>query len=252
MTTRLKTTLDPNLYTQIGLDSGSLTMLGTIAHPLGEAGEYRGALHLGADVKAVFFITADSNSPIAQATVDLAGLEKAQSGSSASAGEESCGCADGSTQGSSGKKYTVNPRGYVLFHLQSGQGGYYVHLRRIDAAENDKGYDTRTLKNGDAFTAMILRPGTYSIKNVAGKGAAQVVVHYPKVGDKPYVPPAPVRIECTANGFDTKGKLELGVGQGLVFHARTDSRIEIKLEKADDGPARTDRGRSGFRKHQLA
>ena len=250
MTTRLKTTLDPNLYTQIGLDSGSLTMLGTIVHQLCEPGEYRGALHLGADVKAVFSITADPTSPIAQVTVDLAGLEKKQAGEAPTGEEGPCGCGGKGTSG--GDRYTVNPRGYVLFHVQSGTGGYYVHLRRIDAAQNDKGYDTRTLKNGDAFTAMILRPGTYSIRNTLNKSKAEAVVHYPKIGDKRYTPPAPVRIECNANGFDTKGRVELGVGQGLVFNARADSRIEIKLEKPDDGPPRADRGRTGYRKLQLA
>lgn len=250
MTTRLKTTLDPNLYSQIGLDSGSLTMLGTIVHQLGEPGEYRGALHQGADVKAVFSITADSNSPIAQVTVDLAAVEKEQSAAPSSEEEGTCECGAKDTSG--GKRYTVNPRGYVLFHVQSGGGGYYVHLRRIDAAQNDRGYDTRTLKNGDAFTAMILRPGTYSIRNTLNKSTAEAIVHYPKIGDKPYVPPAPIRIECNANGFDTKKRIELGVGQGLVFNARADSRIEIKLEKPDDGPPRADRSRTGYRKLQLA
>ena len=75
---------------------------------------------------------------------------------------------------------------------------------------------------------------------------------YPKIGDKPYVPAAPVRIECTSNGFDTTERSDLGVGQGLVFHTRTDSRIEIKLEKPDDGPRRPNRVRTGFRKLQLA
>ena len=177
-----------------GLDSGSLTMLGTIVHQLGEPGEYRGALHHGADVKAVFYIAADSNSPVAQVTVDLGGLDQAQSGAASAAAEGTCGCEGGSKDNSGGKRYTVNPRGYVLFHVQSGGGGYYVHLRRVDAAETDKGYDTRTLKNGDAFTGMILRPGTYSIVNTLTKAKTEAVVQYPKIGDKPYVPPAPVRI----------------------------------------------------------
>ena len=220
-------------------------------HQLGEPGEYRGALHHGPDVKAVFFITADNTSPVAQVTVDLAGLEKKASSASPAEGEEPCGCAGDSNDSAGSKRYTVNPRGYVLFHLQGGAGGYYVHLRRINAAENDKGYDTRTLKSGDAFTAMILRPGIYSVRNTLTKAAAEIVVPYPKVGREPYVPPPPIRIECTANGFDAKGRIELGVGQGLVFHVRVDSRIEIKLEKPDDGPPKTDRGRTGYRKLQL-
>ena len=247
MRTRLKTTLDPNLYTQIGLDSGSLTMLGTIVHQLGEPGEYRGALHLGADVKAVFFITADSNSPVAQVTVDLAGLEKQQAGGVPEAPEACCNAGS-----KDGKQYAVNPRGYVLFHVSGGEGGYYVHLRRIDAAESDKGYDTRTLKDGDVFTAMILRPGTYSIVNALTKARTEAVVHYPKIGDKAYEVPAPLRIDCTAKGFDHQGRIDLGVGQGMIFRASATSRIEIRLEKPDDGPPRENRGRTGFRKLQLA
>lgn len=247
MRTRLKTTLDPNLYTQIGLDSGSLTMLGTVVHQLGEPGEYRGALHYGPDVKGVFTITADSNSPVAQATVDLAALEKAQSGTGPEMEKDCCG-SDGPKDSAGGRRYAVNPRGYVLFHVAGGAGGYYVHLRKIDAAEKDKGYDTRTLNNGDVFTAMILRPGTYSIVNALTKARAEAVVLYPKKGDKPYQPPAPVRIECTAKGFDCQGRIELGVGQGMIFQARVPSRIEIRLEKPDDGPPRKDRGSAGPRK----
>jgi hypothetical protein len=251
MTTRLKVTADPNLWTQIGLDSGSLTMLGTIAHQLGEPGEYRGTVHHGADVKAVFFVTADSKSPAAQVAIDLAALEGAQSGEpAAGAPGDSC-CIRDAKQSSGGQRYTVNPRGYVLFHVQSGQGGYYVHLRRIDTPETDKGYDTRTLKPGDAFTAMILRPGTYAIRNTLARGSTEAVVRYPTIRDKPYVPPAPVRIECTAAGFDTTGRIDLGVGQGLLFHARADTRIAITLERPDDGPARPNRGRTGFHKLQL-
>jgi hypothetical protein len=249
MTTRLKTTLDPNLYTQIGLDSGSLTMLGSIVHQLGEPGQYRGAVHQGPDVKAVFFITADPKSPVAQVTVDLAALDRVQSSPPAT-GEGDCCCSD-KKDSPTAKTYTVNPRGYVLFHVSGGSGGYYVHLRRADAPENDKGYETRVLKGGDVFTAMILRPGTYAVSNSVTKAAVEVVVKYPPPpGKTPYVPGPPVRIDCTANGFEPKGRIELGVGQGMAFTARVNSRIQIKLEKPDDGPPRPDRGRTGFQKLQ--
>ena len=49
----MKATIDPNLYTQIGLDSGSLTILGSIVHSLGDPGEYRVALHHGETVECV-------------------------------------------------------------------------------------------------------------------------------------------------------------------------------------------------------
>ena len=243
MRIRLKTTADPNLYTQIGLDNGSLTMLGTIVHQLEGPGEYRAAVHRGPEVKAVFTITADSKSAIAQVTVDLARLEKSQQ-TPKEAGEESCGCKGASREASTGNHYTVNPRGYVLFHVAGGEGGYYVHLRKIDAPDSDKGYDTRTLREGDVFTAMILRPGTYAIVNALTKARAQAVVRYPTIEKQPYVPPAPVRIDCTAKNFEHAGIINLGVGQGMIFQARTPSRIEIKLENADDGPPRPDRAKA--------
>jgi hypothetical protein len=247
MGTRLKTTLDPNLYTQIGLDSGALSMLGTIVHQVKEAGQYRGALHVGPEVKAVFTVSADDDSPAAQATVDLARLEGVPTAATPAADGGCCGGGEANAS-PSGQRYTVNPRGYLLFHVSGGAGGYYVHLRRVDAADDDKGYDTRTLRGGDLFTAMILRPGRYSIVNALAQSRTEAVVHYPRVGDKAYVPAAPVRVECTAKGLEHPGRLELGVGQGLIFHAQVPARIEIRLEKVDDGPERTVRKRSGYRK----
>jgi len=243
---RLKTTLDPNLYTQIGLDSGALTMLGTIVHRVKEAGQYRGALHVGPEVKAVFSVSAEDDSPAAQATVDLSRLERLPAAPLSATDE---GCCGGEAKGSSGgHRYTVNPRGYLLFHVSSGAGGYYVHLRRVDAPDGDKGYDTRTLSGGDLFTAMILRPGRYSIVNALARSRTEAVVHYPRVGEKAYVPAAPLRVECTANGLEHPGRLELGVGQGLIFHAQVPARIEIRLETPDDGPERPLKKRSGYRK----
>ena len=50
----MNVTFDPHLFTQIGLDSGSLTMLGTVVHSFAQPGEYRCVVHEGPDVKASF------------------------------------------------------------------------------------------------------------------------------------------------------------------------------------------------------
>ena len=50
-------TFDRNLFTQIGLDSGSLTMLGSVIHQFAEAGEYRGTVRREAAGEAVFYIS---------------------------------------------------------------------------------------------------------------------------------------------------------------------------------------------------
>ena len=80
----MNVTFDRNLFAQIGLDSGSLTMLGTIVHSFSQPGEYRGVVHEGAQVKAVFTISSDKSSANAQASIDLTSLvcrnEKTQVG----------------------------------------------------------------------------------------------------------------------------------------------------------------------------
>ncbi len=43
----MKMTFDQNLFTQIGLDSGSLTMLGGVTHRFLEPGQYRGVVYRG-------------------------------------------------------------------------------------------------------------------------------------------------------------------------------------------------------------
>lgn len=247
----MKATIDPNLYTQIGLDSGSLTILGSIVHSLGDPGEYRVALHHGESVEGVCFITADKNSPAAQVTVDLAALSAApeQAGGN-TPGDKGC-CCGGGEQGAGGQSFTVNPKGYVLFRVSGGGGGYYVHVRRIDADPKDKGYDSRALGGGDLFSAVVLRPGTYSVYNTLTKAKGTLAVSYPKIGDKAYVPPNPVRVVCGTGSFEP-AKLQIQPGQGVIFEAKSPSRIEIKLEKPDDGPGGSKTpSRAGLRRSAL-
>jgi hypothetical protein len=231
-------TFDRHLFTQIGLDSGSLTMLGSVVHGF-EAGEYRCAVHAGAEVKAVFVVHADPDSPTAQATVDLEALA---SGSGPSSGAGDCGCEPGSGPSAKVPRYTVNPRGHVLFRVGRGAGHYYVHARRTDAPQDDKGYDTRTLLPGDAFAAIVLRPGSYSVKNTVTGAQTELVVDYPPLEERNYRPAGPIRVACEAKAFNPS-KLRTGPGQGVIFESRVPSRVAITLATADDGPADRQRTR---------
>jgi hypothetical protein len=225
-------TFDRHLFTQIGLDSGSLTMLGTLVHGFTEPGEYRCALHAGPDVKAVFIVHADPESSNAHATVDLAAL--AGGAPPTDAGE--CGCEGSPEKAAAIPRFVVNPRGHVVFRVGSGGGQFYVHARRTASPAEDKGYDTRAMADGDTFAAILLRPGTYAMTNTLAKAKGEIVVDYPPLKERHYRPGEPVRVTCDARGF-SPASLRVGPGQGVIVESSTPSRIAITLSKADDGPA---------------
>ena len=231
-------TLDPYLFTQIGLDSGSLTMLGTVVHQFSEPGEYRCVVHEGPVVKATFTVSSDKNSSNPQAVVDLEALVSESSHS----GDCGCGCEGVAREGAKGPfTFTVNPRGYALFRVGRGKGQYYVHARRVDAPADAKGYETRVLVEGDSFSAVVLRPGTYDVANSMTRAKGRLVVTYPKAGERKYRPAAPIRVSC-GKAFEP-AEVIIGPGQGLIFEAQTPSRITITLSKPDDGPLGPNRER---------
>lgn len=231
-------TFDPHLFTQIGLDSASLTMLGTVVHQFSEPGVYRCVVHDGPVAKATFTVSSDKNSSNAQAVVDLQGLVSDSSHSS------DCGCGgSGATRDGAicPSTFTVNPRGYAVFRVGKGKGQYYVHARRVDAPADDKGYETRVLVDGDSFSAVVLRPGMYDVANSVTGAKGRLVVTYPKVGERKYRPGAPVRVKC-GKTFEP-ADVTIGPAQGLIFEAQTSSRITITLSKPDDGPLGPNRER---------
>jgi hypothetical protein len=214
---------DRNLFTQIGLDSGSLTMLGAIVHSFKEPGEYRCSVSQEkSDRQVVFYIVADKESSVAQVTVDLAALmmiEPAKGG---------CDC-------ESPRRFTVNPQGYVLFHVSAGAGGYYVHARSASDRADAVVFDSRRLTEGDLFTATILRPGKYEIANVLTDVKAEVTIAYPKKSETRMRVPA-VRAYAAGRTL-TLDSAELKPGQGLVFECKGgETRLRINLIAPDDGP----------------
>jgi hypothetical protein len=245
----MNVTFDRNLFTQIGLDSASLTMLGSVVHSFLQPGDYRAVVHKGPEVITAFTIRSDTGSSNAQATIDLATLASVPDASH----PEGCSCcADRGTKEGGPREFVVNPRGFVLFHVSRGAGGYYVHARRADTEEQDKGYDSRTLAPGDVFTAIVLRPGTYTMANSLTGSKGELVVTYPKPGEKRYRPGAALRVVCHEKGLEPD-RVQIGPGQGVIFESHVPARIQIKLEKPDDGPKRKEprRRRTGLLANRL-
>jgi hypothetical protein len=251
----MKLTFDKNLFTQIGLDSGSLTMLGGVTHRFLEPGQYRGAAYRGKENLGSFYINVDKNSPVAQANIDLTTFESnpaapAISGApAANTGSTSCGCQESTLAET---KFELNPKGYAVFHVSAGAGGFSVLVAKaVEDPKEQNQFDSRELKGEDIFSAVILRPGTYSVTNALAKGKGEVTVSYPKVGKKPYRPPNPVKVECSARGFEPKN-VELQPGQAILFYCKVPSRIKLELLKADDGPdGGAERSRPGWKKAAL-
>jgi hypothetical protein len=220
----------PYLFAQPGLDSGALTLLGSVVHKMTEPGEYRGVTS-GPGGASVFYLTVTNEPGVTQVDIDLAALTPP---SSAGAGD--CGC-PGSPASGTKNVFTVGAHGYAVFHLSGGAGGHAVRLGRAAAAPAEKAFDSTTLKDGDIFAATILRPGAYRVSNALQKGArpAELTVAYPQPGKTAYAPPSPVRVECAAEGFSPP-RIELTAMQGCVFVCTAPSRIVVELVSASNPP----------------
>jgi hypothetical protein len=216
-------TFNRNLFTQMGLDSGSLTILGAVTHSFNEPGEYRGTVrNEKGESLAVLYISVEKDSPVAQVNIDLALLVK-----NAASKSQTDTCAADENQ------FTVNPRGYAVFRVSEGTGGYNVHIRKAEQ-ETQQLFDSRNLNSNDIFSGLIIRPGLYSVSN-NNKARAEIDVSYPKIEKTAYRPPGPLRVEVTEKGF-VPAKIALKPGQGISFDCRTPSRIKIELSKPNDGP----------------
>lgn len=213
-------TFDQNFFTQIGRDSGALTMLGTVVHSFGEPGEYRATVS-GGDRKATFYISVDKSCAVAAVEIDLARLANPPADSESD-----------SSEGDS--RFVVHPKGYAVFHVSGGSGGYWVTARKADEDPDVKPYDTRELQHGDFFSAILLRPGTYSIKNTLSDTEATVTVSYPTTGPSRFQPPEPRVIDVRA-AFEP-ADIEVRPMQGINFSVYMPTRIVIELIEPDDGP----------------
>jgi hypothetical protein len=194
-----------------------------LIHSFSEPGNYRGSVYAGKR-QTVFYVSVDPESPVAQVNIDLAALARSGVG-------DECGCKPAQDH------FSVNPKGYAVFHVSSGAGGYHVQLRRAVENRDERVFNSLTLCDGDIFSATIIRPGRYTVINTYTRAQADLVVSYPVIGKSAYRPPAPVRISCTKDGFEP-GYIELKPAQGLIFECQTESRVLVRLVEPDDGPKR--------------
>jgi hypothetical protein len=226
--------MDRNFFTQVGLDSGSLTMLGCLLHRFSDPGEYRCVVLSGESTGAVFYVTSDPECAVASANIDLAALAGAAPATAGGASGPDCGCGSGAQGSADGQHFVVHPRGHAVFHVSGGAGGYSVHARLAVEDRDVLGYDTTALVGGDIFSAVLMRPGRYSVRNTLSEARAEVTVGYPGTGQTAYKPPPPEVIDVR-DEFQP-ARVALRPMQGLNFNIHTAARILIELEEPDDGP----------------
>ncbi len=223
----MKPVLNPLVFSQIGADSGALTMMTVVLHKVGEEGMYDGTIFRGSDTVGMFRVAVIESENVgscgenpSQANIDLKSLDLPVPDHIATKAS-SC--------------YKVREGGYVVFHVSGGVGGYSVELKKTGSEKGGtKVFDSCKLGENDNFVATILRPGTYSIANVDTKAKAELVVAYPEVGKIPKQPVA-IKVECTAKAINP-GKIKINPTEPLMFSFKVPSRIKIELTKPDDGP----------------
>ena len=224
----------PYVFQQIGLDSGALTILGRVIHRFQEPGEYRGVCLRSGQRAGVFHLKVEKGLSINQVNIDLATILGPATPASGDCGCHSAGLTSGDPS------FTVAAGGYAVFHVSGGPGGFDVHVGAAAIAPpENREFDSAKLQNGDLFAATILRPGLYSVSNLAAKGGSpmELNVEYPPAQKKAFTPAAPVRIKTSGQGFDPKGVVKLVSPQTCIFVCESASRIKIELKHPYDSPA---------------
>lgn len=223
----MKAIINPFVFSQVNLDSASLTLLTSVVHKTSESGIYDGTIQRGSNTVGRFRLAVSDSPPEKcagesknQFNIDLKSLDLPVPDHIESQ-LKNC--------------FHIRTGGYVVFHLSSGAGGYAVELRK--AGTNSSGkivFNSRKLNENDHFVATPLRPGTYCVINVETKAKAELVVAYPEIGKIPKQPQA-TKVECSQNGI-TPQKIRINPTESLLFSFKVASRIKIELVKPEDRP----------------
>ncbi|MEM2140041.1 hypothetical protein [Nitrososphaera sp.] len=219
--------INRNLFAQVNIDSGSLSMMTTVVHRFDRPGNYECAVTQRDVTSRRFAIMVAEGGPSA--------AMQSQAPQPFQPAQVSINLKDTAPD-----LYTLKAGGYAVFHVSAGSG-YAVEVYRSEKGVQAKVFDSRELKDGDVLSALVIRPGTYSVTNTINNTKAELVVNYPELGKARRNLP-PVNVECTAQGIG-QGRIQIDPTQGLVFTCRVPSRIKIELARPEDRPSRLFKGR---------
>ena len=219
--------MDRELFDQIGLDSGALTLLGNVVHQLDRPGIYRLSVQQsgGEVADAVLEVTDDADAE--QITVDLAGVDD-----STDTKAERTGCCDESTT-----RHRMRPGGYVLFHVGSGPDAYAAVLGLLGDGGPEVVFDSRSLQRGDRFVATVLRPGRYVVSNLENGSNGVLEVAYPGREAPVELRAEPIEVSVADRGVDP-AEVTTKPARPVVYVIQTAARMRIELQEPYDRDSR--------------
>jgi len=228
------------LFSQTTIDSGSLTPHSTLVCKFTDPGEYQGIIMKGSGIVSRFKLNVLDERPSSR----LSSLSTINSKETSQLTDVNKQVSDTSNQinidlSNIMSTYTLRKGDYAVFYVSTGAGGYSIEIYRFEKGSQIKTFDSKELKDGVIFSAMVIRPGTYLITNNLNDAKAELVINYPELGKMKKIL-IPINIESNTKEI-VPNKINIDPSQGLIFRINTLSRIRIELTKPEDRPLKLHR-----------
>ena len=206
-------------------DSGAFQALETYGHRFTQAGRFRIDVRRGDVVVARHSLeVVEDRSAAPQVIVDV--------GRAARSTRDDCGCAD------LGSSERLAAGGVALWWTSANEQKMSVAGVRIEVGGEREGFDSRELQEGDFFSRVFLKPGTYRLVNQLGRAQGRITVTNPRRAGgperNPGVAQSAVRVLCRERGFDP-AEIEVERGQGVVWFVVEPARYRIVVEPDERG-----------------
>ena len=228
------------LFSQTTIDSGSLTPHSTLVCKFTDPGEYQGIIMKGSGIVSRFKLNVLDERPSSR----LSSLSTINSKETSQLTDVNKQVSDTSNQinidlSNIMSTYTLRKGDYAVFYVSTGAGGYSIEIYRFEKGSQIKTFDSKELKDGVIFSAMVIRPGTYLITNTINDAKTELVINYPELGKMKKIL-IPINIESNTKEI-VPNKINIDPSQGLIFRINTLSRIRIELTKPEDRPLKLHR-----------
>jgi hypothetical protein len=224
-----KVRLNRRLFTTSTFDSGALGVLASVVHQFPAGHYYSVVRREGQNAGSTRFLVEKSSTNM-QLKIDLVSVGAPK--------EEVLTAA---------AIPTVSPKGYVLFYVSGGAGGYSVVAQ--EEGDATPVFDSTTLSGGDLFAVSPLEPATYSMANQVGNITGEIQVTLMPEGTDLRTLPTQY-VDVNSANFDP-AKVSIHSAQGLVFRIKSPARVVINKQKGEELATAVPKGKRVRRRVRL-